>query len=111
MFKNYLKIAWRNIVRLKGYSFINIFGLAAGLACCLLIMLYVRYEKSYDQFHEYKDRIFRIEPQFLNADGSVRQSFGSLAPGFVPLLEKEFPEMERIVKVLQMEQFGESLVA
>ena len=110
MIKNYLKIAWRNIVRHKGYSFINIFGLAAGLACCLLIMLYVRYEMSYDQYHEFKDRIFRIEPQFLNADGSLRQSFGTLAPGFVPFLEKEFPEMERIVKVLQLESVGESLV-
>ncbi|HUU05962.1 MAG TPA: ABC transporter permease [Patescibacteria group bacterium] len=110
MFKNYLKTAWRNIARHKGYSFINIFGLAVGIACCLLIMLYVRYEHSYDRFHAYEDRIFRIEPQFLNADGSLRQSFGSLAPGFVPFLENEFPEIERIVKVLQLEQFGESLV-
>ncbi len=110
MIKNYLKIAWRNIVRQKGFSFINIFGLAVGIACCLLIMLFVRHEMSYDQYHEFKDRIFRIEPQFLNADGSLRQSFGTLAPGFVPFLEKEFPEMERIVKVLQLESVGESLV-
>ncbi len=111
MFKNYLKVAWRNIIRHKGFSFITIFGLAAGLACCLLIMLYVRYETNYDRFHQYHDRIFRIESQFPNADGSLRGSFSSLAPGFVPYLEKEFPEMERIAKVLQLESYGETLVA
>jgi putative ABC transport system permease protein len=51
MFKNYLKIAFRNIVRHKGYSFINIAGLAAGIACCMLIMLYVRDELSFDRYH------------------------------------------------------------
>ena len=44
MFKNYLKIAWRNIVRHKGYSFINIFGLAVGIACCMLIIVWVQNE-------------------------------------------------------------------
>ncbi len=110
MFTNYLKIAWRNIIRHKGFSFINIFGLAVGLACFLLITLYVQYELSYDRFHENRDRIFRIEPQFLNADGSERGSFSSLAPGFVPFLEKEFSEMERIVKILQLNSYGETVV-
>lgn len=46
VFKNYLKVAWRNLVRHKGYSFINIFGLAVGLAVCLLISMYVAYESQ-----------------------------------------------------------------
>ncbi len=99
MFNNYLKIAWRNIKRHKGYSFINITGLAVGMTVCILILLFVRYELSYDNFHEYKDRIYRIEPQFLTADGSVYRHYCSLAPAFTPFLEKEFPEMEHIVRI------------
>ena len=60
MVKNYFKIALRNIQRYKGYAFINIVGLAIGIACFFTIMLYVRYELSYDRFHENVDRIFRI---------------------------------------------------
>ncbi|MGZ3874162.1 MAG: ABC transporter permease [Mucilaginibacter sp.] len=59
MFRNYLKIAWRNLVRQPLYSIINISGLAAGLAVCMLIMLYVAHEHSYDHFHRNADRIFK----------------------------------------------------
>ncbi len=52
MFKNYLKIALRNVKKHKGYSFINIAGLAIGIACCILILLWVRDELSFDNFHE-----------------------------------------------------------
>lgn len=60
MIKNYLKIALRNIRNHKGYSFINIFGLAVGMACCILILLWVQDELSYDRFHEHRDRIYRV---------------------------------------------------
>ena len=60
MFRNYLKIAYRNLARRKGYAFINVFGLAVGLACCLLVLLYVQHERSYDRFHEHADRIYRV---------------------------------------------------
>ena len=61
MFKNYVRIAWRNIKRHKCYSLLNIVGLAIGMAVCILILLYVQYELSYDNFNEDKDRIFRIQ--------------------------------------------------
>jgi len=61
MLKNYLQIAFRNIQRHKGYSFINIAGLAVGMACCMLIMLYVRDELSYDRYNEKIDQIYRLE--------------------------------------------------
>ncbi len=70
MLSNYLKIALRNIKRHKGYSFINIAGLSIGLTCCLLIMLWVMDELSYDRFHENKDSIYRVE-QDQNYSGSV----------------------------------------
>ncbi|MEC5147557.1 ABC transporter permease [Chitinophaga sp. 212800010-3] len=57
---NYIKLAWRNLIKSKLYSFINIGGLAAGLCVCMLIMLYVAHEYSYDRFHKDKDRIFAL---------------------------------------------------
>ncbi len=99
MFRNYIKVAWRNIKRHKGYSFINIAGLAIGMAVCILILMFVRDEYRYDTFHENKDRIYRLEREFLASDGSVRGAFCSLAPSFVPFLENDFPEMEHIVRL------------
>ncbi|MCO6360741.1 FtsX-like permease family protein [Roseivirga pacifica] len=63
MLKNYLKIAIRNIQKHKGYSFINVFGLAVGICCCLLIFLYVKDELTYDRFHTNVDRIYRINSE------------------------------------------------
>ncbi len=60
MFKNYIKIALRNLKKHKGYSFINIAGLSIGISLCLLILAYVKHEISYDSFHEKSDRIVRI---------------------------------------------------
>jgi putative ABC transport system permease protein len=70
MIRNYLKVAFRNIKRHKSYSFINISGLAIGMACFLLIMLWVMNELSYDRFHENSDHLYRVE-QDQNYSGSV----------------------------------------
>jgi len=61
MIRNYIKIALRNISRQKGYAFINIFGLAIGFTCALLIFSWVYDELTYDRFHDNLDRIYRIE--------------------------------------------------
>ncbi|MBX3238543.1 MAG: ABC transporter permease [Chitinophagaceae bacterium] len=68
MIKNYFKIAWRNLLKNKGYSVINILGLSIGMAVCLLIMLFVQHERSYDQYHAHANRIYRadIEIKFGN---------------------------------------------
>ena len=60
MLRNYLKIALRNLSKRKGFTFINVTGLAVGMACCLLIALYVRHELRYDRFHERAERIYRV---------------------------------------------------
>ena len=60
MFKNYFKTAFRGLIKYKEYSIINILGLAIGMACVILILLFVREELSFDQFHENKDRIYRV---------------------------------------------------
>jgi putative ABC transport system permease protein len=59
MIRNYFKIAWRNLGRNKLLSGINILGLSVGIACCLMIAMYVLQEKSYDKFHKNADRIVR----------------------------------------------------
>ncbi|MBN1274445.1 MAG: ABC transporter permease [Candidatus Aminicenantes bacterium] len=99
MIKNYIKSALRNISRSKGYSFINIFGLAIGMSVCILILLYVRDEMSFDDFHQHADRIYRVERAYRMADGSVQPYFCTLAPSFVPLLEGEFAEIEHAARL------------
>ncbi len=69
MFKNYLKITIRNIKKHKGYSFINISGLAVGMACCILIFLWVKDELSFDRFHENADSIYRVTEHQYNSSG------------------------------------------
>jgi len=60
MFKNYLKIAVRNLLKHKTYSFINLAGLAIGIACCVLMLLFIHEEFSYDRFHVNAERIYRV---------------------------------------------------
>ncbi len=90
MFKNYLKIALRNMMRFKAYSSINIAGLAVGIACCLLIFLYVQDELSYDRFHEKGDRIFRLVDSF-DVEGDLSRYFALSSAPFAPALIEEFP--------------------
>ena len=68
MLKHYFRIAFRNLRKYKGYSFINIAGLAVGMACFIFIMLYVQYERSFDGFHDHADDIYRVQ---INQQGRV----------------------------------------
>ncbi|PIQ21643.1 MAG: hypothetical protein COW65_07845, partial [Cytophagales bacterium CG18_big_fil_WC_8_21_14_2_50_42_9] len=72
MLKNYLKIAWRNLMRHPLYSLINIGGLAVGLAVCMLMMVYVAHERSFDRFHTDAGRIFAVHAR-LNIGGNPIQ--------------------------------------
>ena len=99
MFKNYIKIAFRNIKRHKGYSFINIFGLAIGMTVCLLMLMYVVNEISYDDFHEKGDRIYRLACDW-GTEGSKMKFAGSM-PAFAPALNSEIPEIEVAARLRQ----------
>ncbi|MEO5890545.1 MAG: ABC transporter permease [Ferruginibacter sp.] len=95
MIKNYFKIALRNLNRHKAFSFINIFGLAVGLATCLLIMLYIFDENSYDKHHKNADRVFRI--------ASVGGKGETWAAGPGPLawgLKNDLPEVEQATRLM-----------
>ena len=90
MFMNYIKVAVRNILKHKGYSMLNIFGLAVGMACCLLILLYIKDELSFDRYHENADRIFRvIEEVRLEGVGEESSSMPFPAGDSIPM---EYPE-------------------
>ncbi|MEA1899109.1 MAG: ABC transporter permease [Bacteroidota bacterium] len=96
MIRNYFLVAMRNLIREKGYSFINIFGLAFGLAATLLIFIWVFDEYSYDRFHENIDRLYRVE-QDQDYDGEAYHVNVTPYPageGF----EQEVPEIERCVR-------------
>jgi len=99
MIKNYLKIALRNIKRHKAFSFINIAGLAIGMACCFLIYSYVQYELSYDKFHEdYKDIYRVINRQIGNV--YLGTDYFSTSPALMaPTMKEDFPEVLEAARV------------
>src|SRR3984957_13452384 len=90
MIKNYFKIAWRNIVRHKGYSAINIAGLTVGIAACLLIFVIVQYELSFDTFQPGYKSTYRIVTG-TNREGSIFNNPGIAAPA-TEALRLKFPE-------------------
>jgi putative ABC transport system permease protein len=98
MFKNYLKIAWRNLVKDKFYVGINILGLSVGIGVCLIISLYIQGELSYDNFHSKKDRIYRLTEDRSRNDEmtTISRSAYSLAEQ----METDIPEIEAIATVL-----------
>jgi putative ABC transport system permease protein len=91
MFKNYLKIAIRNILRYKVYSFINIAGLAVGMACTIMILLWVQHELSYDRFHKNGENIYRVTMKDHRHDGVHHHPW--LPFPLARALEEQFPEI------------------
>ena len=99
MFRNYVIVALRNLRHHKGYSFINICGLAIGMASCLLISLYILDELSYDRYHKKADRIYRLVPDLITPDGPRKLAQSS--PPMAPALQAAFPEVESQVRFMR----------
>ncbi len=99
MLTNYFKIALRNFKRHKSYAAINVAGLAVGLACCLLIALYVRDELSVDQYHENAGRIVRVTYDFQTPN--VTRALAMVGPTVGPDLKVEFPEVVEAVRFVE----------
>jgi putative ABC transport system permease protein len=97
MIKNYIKIAIRNLLKYKGFSFINITGLAIGITCCILILLFVQDELSYDKFNEKYGRIYRVWLD-INISGMVQQQTVTCAP-LAETMMRELPEVESAVRI------------
>lgn len=92
MFKNYLKITLRNFKKNKGYSFINISGLAIGMACCILILIWVKDELSFDRFHANADAIYRITEHQYDSSGDYFPVAVTPWP-LAEALKNDFPEI------------------
>ncbi|MBX7150398.1 ABC transporter permease [bacterium] len=103
MFQNYLKIALRNLLKHKLFSFINIAGLAVGMTSCLLIVLYVWDEVSYEAQHEKADRIFRLNCEYFLPKNAGSEAYAVTGPGVAPLIVKDYPEIESIVRLRRLQ--------
>lgn len=97
MIQNYLKIAVRNLWRHKGYTLINTIGLAVGIACCTLILLYVQDELSFDSHHVRADQIYRVTIEMDN-NGSLDRA-AVTSPPIGPQLQANFPEIRQVVRL------------
>jgi len=103
MLKNYLLLAYRNLLKNKLFSLVNIFGLAVGMAACFLIFQFVRFELSYDRFHKQSERIFRVTLDSHQSSGQTRSAANH--PGAGPALKSEYPEVLQFARVVHQSIF------
>ncbi len=99
MIINFLKLAFRNIVKRKGYSLLNIAGLTIGMSCCLLIFHYVSYEKSYDTFEPNAKQIVRVRLDSYQK-GVLAFKSATSYPAIAPTMKKDFPEVENFCRLI-----------
>jgi len=104
MWRNYLKIAWRNMSKRKANTLINVLGLSSGMAVCLLLFLFIRDERSYDDFHAKKDRIYRVALDRLYPGRTTSYSFIPQSIG--EAIAAEFPEVEQSCRIFSNRGFG-----
>jgi putative ABC transport system permease protein len=97
MFRNFIKVALRSIYRQRAYALINVLGLAIGIACSILITLFVIYESSFDRFHEKADRIVRLYLRGKLADAELSGAYTAVPEG--PIFKDELPEVEKFCRV------------
>src|SRR5450432_2018393 len=97
MIQNYFKIAWRNLVKNKAFSFINILGLAIGISVCFIIMLYVQDELGYDKYNKKADRTFRIVFNALMNGGKINEPH--VMPPVAKTLKQDYPEVEEATRL------------
>ncbi|RYF68451.1 MAG: ABC transporter permease, partial [Cytophagaceae bacterium] len=99
MLRNYFKIAWRNFLRNKTFSTINIVGLSTGMACCILLLLYIRSELSYDKHHQRVYDLYLVNTKGVSASGDGNE-WPMLGAPYAAALKTEFPEVEHVTRLL-----------
>src|SRR6202012_2732695 len=105
MIKSYLKTAYRFLLKNRTFSFINIFGLAAGTLCCLYIVLYVEDQYNYDRQQRAVGKIYRVDTR-LELPGSPVILAGRASPSIAPALKKDFAAVEQFTRIVPTEAFG-----
>ncbi len=111
MIRNYIKMAFRNMMKQRTFSLINLFGLAVGMACCILILLYVQDEQSYDKYHDNHEDIYRITTE--GQIGGANRHFAIGSGAMAPVFKEEIPEIVQYSRVfnLQILQQGRTLIS
>jgi putative ABC transport system permease protein len=99
MFQNYLRIAMRNLLRNKLFSAINIFGLAIGLTCCMLLLLYIRSELVFDKHHEHTSDLYFLKSSGILSSGGDKRNFVTISAPYAPALKAAFPEVVEATRI------------
>ncbi len=97
MLKNYFKISFRNLWKQQGFTFINLAGMAVGMACCFLLLIYVNHEKHFDEYHPNVERLYRVN--YHATFGGSEQVLGSIPAPIAPLMRQDFPQIEQIARL------------
>ena len=97
MLKNYFKISFRNLWKQKGFTFINLAGMAVGMACCFLLLIYVNHEMHFDEHHPEVDRLYRVN--YHSTFGGTERVMGSIPAPIAPLMRQDFPQIEQIARL------------
>ena len=100
MLQTYIKIAWRNLMKNKVFSFINVLGLSIGLTCCMLITLYIVHETSYDTYHKNVNSIYQLGTVFI--DQGVENRGANTAAPLGRMLQQEYPEVTASTRILNL---------
>ena len=104
MFKNQLKLAWRNLLKNKGFTFINVLGLSIGVAACILISIYILHETSYDQQVRNSDNVYRMIGTYIRDGGRAERGVHFSANTASTVL-KDFPEVEHAGRIMDNDLF------
>lgn len=102
MFKNYFKIAWRNLIKRKVFTVINILGLSIGFGSAILIYLFLSHHLSFDQFHENSDRVYRINTEIHRDEVGYR---ASVPPGFANVFREEYGYADKVAKIVNLDGY------
>ncbi len=108
MFRNYFKIAWRNLVKNKIYSLVNIFGLALGMAACFFVFQYVHFESGYDRFNVNAANIYRVPISYSGSFANVPMTAAN-HPATGPAMKKDFPEVLDFTRMVNISLVHECL--
>ena len=98
MLKSYIKVAWRNLIKRKVFTTINILGLAIGFGSSILIYLFLNYHLSFDDFHTNSDRIYRMNTEIHRDDIGYR---ASVPPGFAKVFREDYNYTDRVAKIVR----------
>ena len=107
MVRNYLKVAWRNFMKNKAFSFINVFGLTVGLTCCMLITLYLLHETSYDSYQKNGKRIFQVGSVFI--DDGISHRLPNTPSPLAAIMQEVFPQIEATARIKPLTEEDKTL--